>query len=55
LDENVAIKEYANECFRDIAKTYGSKALVIDHLLGDVKVLTPLRISGGLVFISVIE
>jgi len=32
LDENVAIKEYANECFRDIAKTYGSKALVIDHL-----------------------
>ena len=32
LDENVAIKEYANECFREISKTYGSKVLTIDHI-----------------------
>ena len=32
LDECVAIKEYANECFREISKTYGSKVLTIDHI-----------------------
>jgi len=32
LDECIAIKEYANECFREIGKTYGSKALLIDHV-----------------------
>jgi len=32
LDESLAIKEYANECLQEVAKTFGSKALTYDSL-----------------------